>query len=131
MEFTMRLFIPHNITIGTILLIVLGSASLCTGGVYRDADRIYLLDRTGESWDITQAVSLGFEPHGFQFGIGRNAIRSLDSPDLNRTGKGLSSRERVIGVENGADAQAYVVRKLTRHEIANSQLGETPIAAAY
>ena len=127
----MRLSITHNIAIGIILLIGFGMASLCTAGVYRDDDRTYLLDRTGESWDITQAVSLGFDPHGFQFGIGRNAIRSLDSPDLDKSGKELSLRERVIGVENGADAHAYVVRKLTRHEIANSQLGETPIAAAY
>ena len=127
----MRLSISHSTIIGTILFILFLLASSGTAGVFRDDDRIYLMDRTGESWDITQAVSLGFDPHGFQFGIGRNAIRSLDSPDLKKSGKEISLRERVIGVENEADAHAYVIRKLTRHEIANSRLGETPIAAAY
>ena len=97
----------------------------------KDGDRTYISDRTGERWDITQAVSIGFKPYGFQFGIGRNAIRPLDESHLGQGDHDLDARARVIGVENGTDAHAYVVRKLTRHEIANTRLGDTPIAAAY
>jgi len=94
-------------------------------------DKVYIVDRTGERWDITQAVSIGFDPRGFQFGIGRNAIRPLDESSLEDTFPADDPQARVIGVENGPDAHAYVVRKLTRHEIANTRIGEVPIAAAY
>ena len=30
-----------------------------TATVIREGDRTYLIDRTGERWDITQAVSIG------------------------------------------------------------------------
>ena len=124
---------------GTIALVVislaigLGLTQLKTSettSVHED-ETITITDRTGESWDITQAVSLGFKPGGFQFGIGRDAIRPLDGSSLETTADALDKRTRVIGVENGPDAHAYVVRKLTLHEIANTHLGDTPIAAAY
>lgn len=99
--------------------------------VVRAGDTIFIQDRTGEKWDITQAVSIGFDPSGFQFGIGRDAIRPLDESSLDSTSSTDDAQARVIGVENGPDAHAYVVRKLTRHEIANTRIGEAPIAAAY
>jgi hypothetical protein len=99
--------------------------------VVREGDRILIVDRTGERWDVTQAASLGFKPRGFQYGIGRDAIRSLDDSSLADTATGLDAGARVIGVANGPDAHAYVVRRLTRHEIANTALNDTPIAAAY
>ena len=91
----------------------------------------HITDRMGERWDITQAVGLGFEPDGFEFGIGRNAIKPLDNTSLESGDNFDNARTRVIGVENGSDAHAYVVRRLIRHEIANTELGQTPIAAAY
>lgn len=99
--------------------------------VLRDGNQIYIIDRTGERWDITQAVSIGFDPSGFQFGIGRDSIRPLDASNLDDNVLAVDSKTRVIGVTNGPDAHAYVVRTLTRHEIANTHLGEVPIAAAY
>lgn len=99
--------------------------------VIRQDDRVFIVDRTGERWDVTQAVSIGFDPHGFQFGIGRNAIRPLDESHLRDNALVLDPGERVIGVENDNEAHAYVIRKLTRHEIANTRIGDQPIAAAY
>ena len=99
--------------------------------VIRQDDRVFIVDRTGERWDVTQAVSIGFDPHGFQFGIGRNAIRPLDESHLRDNPLVLDPGERVIGVENDNEAHAYVIRKLTRHEIANTRIGDKPIAAAY
>jgi len=115
----------------TLTALVMGIPTGVGAGVIREGERIFLQDRTGERWDITQAVSIGFDPHGFQFGIGRHAIRPLDGSGLERDAANLDSDVRVLGVENREEAHAYVIRKLTRHEIANTRLGETPIAAAY
>jgi hypothetical protein len=113
------------------LVIGIGVARFLTAGETSTDEPVYIIDRTGERWEITQAVSLGFNADGFQFGIGRDAIRPLDDSSLNDKTSALDAKTRVIGVENGPEAHAYVVRKLTLHEIANTRLGEAPIAAAY
>ncbi|MBW2194925.1 MAG: hypothetical protein JRF37_04945, partial [Deltaproteobacteria bacterium] len=50
--------------------------------VLREADKIYIVDQTGERWDVTQAKSIGFDPHRFQYGIGREAFTPLDESYL-------------------------------------------------
>ena len=119
------------ITITVLAVIGLGSVWGLWADVVREGERVFIVDRTGERWDVTQAAGIGFNPYGFQFGIGRDAIRPLDDSRLADGTTGLHANTRVIGVENGPDAHAYVVRTLTRHEIANTELGDTPIAAAY
>jgi hypothetical protein len=120
--------------IGTVALIALVGIVLAVqspADVIRQDNRVFIVDRTGERWDVTQAASIGFDPHGFQFGIGRNAIRPLDESHLQDNPLVLDPGERFIGVENASEAHAYVIRKLTRHEIANTRIGDQPIAAAY
>jgi hypothetical protein len=112
-------------------LLSLGPAVQSPADVVRQNDRVFIVDRTGERWEVSQAVSIGFDPQGFRHGIGRNAIRPLEASDLGDSPDDIDPGERVIGVENDAEAHAYVIRKLTRHEIANTRLGQTPIAAAY
>ena len=76
---------PRHKTLLTLLLMfsfVWGIALDGHATVLRDGNQIYIVDRTGEKWDITQAVSIGFDPSGFQFGIGRDAIRPLDESSL-------------------------------------------------
>ncbi len=120
------------VTAITVLAVIgLGNVRGLWAGVVREGERVFIVDRTGERWDVTQAAAIGFNPYGFQFGIGRDAIRPLDDSRLADGTTGLNENTRVIGVENGPDAHAYVVRTLTRHEIANTELGDTPIAAAY
>ena len=116
-----------------LLILPLGLAVAFNAGAFvvRDGDSVYIVDRMGERWDVSQAMSIGFDPRGFQYGIGRDSIRPLDGSSLDDSVIGVDSQTRVIGVENGPDAHAYVVRKLIRHEIANTHLGEIPIAAAY
>ena len=46
--------------------------------VLREADKIYIVDQTGERWNVTQAKSIGFDPRRFQYGIGREAFTPLD-----------------------------------------------------
>jgi hypothetical protein len=99
--------------------------------VLKDENRTYLIDRTGERWDITQAVSIGFEPRFFEFGIGRNAFRPLDESDWSKDQPNVRSKLRVIGIAKGDEAHAYSVPRLSRHETANTVVGSEPIAVGY
>lgn len=99
--------------------------------VVRDSDKVYIVDRNGERWDVTQAKSIGFDPHGFQYGIGRDAFRPLDDSSLSDDNFFASRDLRVIGVDDGDEAHAYSVKKLRSHEIANTTLGSEPIAVGY
>ncbi len=95
------------------------------------SEGFFITDQKGEKWDVTQAASLGFNPKGFQFGIGRNAIVPLDNEALKAPPEALASSDRVIGISQGDEAHAYSVGRLNMHEVANTTLGNTAIAAAY
>ncbi|MBW2266586.1 MAG: DUF3179 domain-containing protein [Deltaproteobacteria bacterium] len=99
--------------------------------VLREADKIYIVDQTGERWDVTQAKSIGFDPHRFQYGIGREAFTPLDESYLSDDTFFVSRSLRVIGVTGGTEAHAYSVPKLRRHEIANTTIDSKPIAVGY
>jgi hypothetical protein len=99
--------------------------------IIEDKDRTYLIDQTGERWDITQAVSIGFEPRYFEFGIGRNAFRPLSESDWSNSVGNNVSNFRIIGIADGDEAHAYSVSKLARHEIANTILASDPVAVGY
>jgi len=92
---------------------------------------VFIVDQRGERWEITQAVSLGFDPDGFEFGIGRNAIVPLGDEYLNATPAEIDEKERVIGISSGDEAHAYRVQRLNLHEVANTTLDGMAIAAAY
>ena len=122
----MRTGIKTCVVVATLVVVGLGITWGEWAGVIREGERVYIVDRTGERWDVSQAATLGFNPNGFQYGIGRDAIRPLDESRLADAAGDLHADTRVIGVENGPDAHAYVVRTLTRHEIANTDLGDAP-----
>ena len=100
-------------------------------GVLKEGGQTYLVDRTGERWDITQAVSIGFDPDHFEFGIGRHAFNPLDDNHWQSSSTQNGSRMRVIGVAGNGDAHAYSVNKLRYHETANTFLGSEAIVAGY
>lgn len=93
--------------------------------------KVYITDRTGEKWDISQAVNIGFSAKRFQHGIGRWAFKTLDDSHLSDDTKGAPGRLRVIGVAGETENQAYSVRKLSWHEIANTNIDGKPIAVGY
>jgi len=115
-----------------LLVLILGiGLSQAFSRVIEEKGKTYIVDRHGERWDVTQARSIGFAPHRFEHGIGRNAFTPLDDSQFSRDNAGVRRNERVIGITEGEHANAYSVSKLWRHEVANSFIGDRPIAAAY
>lgn len=123
-----KIIMLKTILLGLILAIALSQAF---SRVIEENGNTYIVDRHGERWDVTQAVSIGFEPHRFQHGIGRDAFMPLDDSQFSRDNAVVRRDERVIGIAEGQHANAYAVSKLWRHEVANSFVGDRPIAAAY
>lgn len=99
--------------------------------VIKEVAKTYIVDRTGERWDVTQAASLGFDPEGFEFGLGRNAFSPLDDSYLTDDTSDVSKNMRVIGVTDGSRAQAYTISRLLGHEVSNSNIGTDPVAVSY
>ncbi len=123
------------------ILLIAGIAAICcavwfvasaayASFVVREEGKVYIVDQTGARWDVTQAESIGFKPERFQYGMGRNFFTPLDDSKLSDK-PDEKSKLRVIGITEGTDAKAYSVPKLSRHEIANSKIGEKPVAVGY
>ena len=122
-----------SIVILPLLLILFYFATHETGSsvVLKDAERIYIVDRTGEPWDVTQAVSLGFDPDGFEFGLGKDAFTPLNDSLLTEDTSNVSDNMRVIGLTDGSSAQAYTIQRLWAHEVSNSNIGNDPVAVSF
>jgi hypothetical protein len=108
-----------------------GEPSAQAAPVIKENGRTFIVDQRGERWDVTQAESLGFEPEGFQFGIGRDAFAPLDDSRVTAKTADVPGDLRVIGTGDSGISRAYSVPRLKGHEIANSSLGGKAVAAAY
>lgn len=115
----------------SIILVLVHAGNGNAAWVIREVSRVYIVDRTGERWDVTEAEQAGFVPNKFQYGIGKNAFKPLDDEDFSGDTSALSLRDRVIGVSVDGEAHAYSVNRLSRHEIANTTIAGKPIAAGY
>ncbi len=102
-----------------------------SSAVIKEVGKTYIVDRTGERWDVTQAVSMGFDPEGFEFGLGKDAFTPLDDSFLTDDTSRVAKNMRVIGVTDGSQAQAYTISRLLEHEVANTNLGSEPVAVSY
>jgi hypothetical protein len=120
--------IPNLFISGVICLMLVGNA---LSSVLKEGDKTYIVDQRGERWDVTQAKSIGFRPEQFQYGIGRNAFTPLDDSYLSDDTSNVPGNLRVIGVTEGAFEQAYSIKKLRHHEIANTKIGAQEIAVGY
>jgi hypothetical protein len=111
---------------------LLWTASICIAArVVTEGDRVYIVDRTGVRWDVTQAQELGFIPQKFQYGIGKNAFTPLQDKDFGDERLSGFFDTRVIGISIDDDAHAYAVSRLRHHEIANTTLADKAIVAGY
>ena len=104
--------------------------------VIRKDGKILIRDQTGKNWDITHAVeNYGFNPGTFAHGLGPNAIRPIQNPEMLRPGDpGYPSSGytgTVLGTKIAGDARAYPLNVLVRHEIANEKFADTHVAVAY
>lgn len=120
----------YTIIINSCLILAIGIGLSQAARVIHKDDRVYIQDQTGVQWDVTQAESLGFKPEKFQYGIGKYAFETLDDSRL-RDASPSERNTRVIGIAEGDQAQAYSVPKLRYHEIANTHLGDEPLAVGY
>lgn len=98
--------------------------------------KIYVVDQTDKAWDITHAVQeYGFDPDGFEFGLGPNGIKPILSPQFICRGEpGYPSNDNniiVIGTELEGEARAYPLTIMRRHEVANDAFGEVHVAVGY
>ncbi len=115
-----------------IICMIFFMSSVATSAfVIQKGGKTYIQDQTGELWDVTQAISLGFKPEHFQYGIGKTAFTPLDDSHLSDGRSSNIRNQRVIGVANDSEAKAYSVPKLRYHEIANTQIGEKKISVGY
>jgi hypothetical protein len=118
-------------SIFTLFAILLLAFTVGFSQVIKQGGKTYIKDRKGEKWEITQAVSIGFSPYYFQYGLGRNAFSPLDDRHLRDATKRSDRSLRVLGVQGENESKAFSIKKLKGHEIANSSIGNIPIAAAY
>ena len=94
-------------------------------------DNTYLIDRNGEHWDISQAVSIGFKPENFQSGRGKDAFTPLDNSFLGYESLNVSPDLMIIGIADGSQSQAYSIPKLLQHEVSNNTIESKPILVIY
>lgn len=103
----------------------------CNPAPPSQAGEDFIVDRTGERWPLDQAVTLGFKPSRFQYGIGRTAFTPLGPGDLRKPPVKADPELRVVGFTHGGQAVAGSVASLTRHETANLTVGGLPVTLAY
>ena len=121
-------------TIITILAFTLVSLGFPGGGsafVVKKGNRVYIEDRTGKRWDVTEAQKRGFKPDNFNFGIGKDAFTPLQDRDLSIAQFPGNSRQDIIGIAAGGESHAYSIERLVHHEVANTTIAGSPIAVGY
>ena len=122
--------IKYIIMIVMAITLLVGNISLAAW-VIRDGDKVFIEDRRGERWDVSQAQTLGFEPHGFQYGIGKNAFTPLGEKDVKEARVASFFNARIIGISINGKAHAYSIDRLRYHETANTTIGGKAIVAGY
>ena len=97
--------------------------------------REYIQDDTGKRWDVTYGRNYGLEPDGYQFGLGPDAIRPINNPQMLSPGDaGYPADDEdflMIGVHLNGITRAYQISIMGWHEVVNETFGEAHVAVAY
>ena len=100
--------------------------------VERDGKRsLYGGKDPGQDFDVTE---FRLDPRRLKYGLGREAFPALIKPQFvtaRQANRWLSDQAPVLGVSIGAEAKAYPLALLVRHEVVNDVVGGSPIFAAY
>jgi len=112
------------------------SDSDSSDAVFSVENKIFLVGRTGKRWDITHAVKYyGMDPENFRYGLGPNAIRPINLPEMIWPGEpGYptdGSTQRIIGTNIDDDARAYPTSVLSGHEVVNELIGGQYVSVIY
>ena len=97
---------------------------------------LFIIDRTGKRWDITHAAEkYGFRAENFQYGLGPDAISSIDYPDMFLPGEPgyplADDTFTIIAARIRSDARAYPIFVMKSHEIVNESFAGQLVAVAY
>ena len=133
-----RRALPLAFAVVAIVVVACGSTTGNIDGNIGSGDDVDLetlfTQRLSGQWDTDftiHSVDLGEFVSG---GPPKDGIRSLDDPPFESVSEadgGLEAREPVIVVEINEDARAFPLRILTRHEIANTTIGDTPVTVTF
>jgi len=97
---------------------------------------IYLEDRHGESWEVTNAVlRYGLSLGGWGHGIGRNSIRPVIEPILSCPGDpdypSPDNLAVILGLHVDGESRAYRVGDLNDREVVDDVIQGTHLAVTY
>lgn len=123
-------FIPKIISVDD----TTGTGDDSTGS--NGGNRIFIVDQSGKSWDITHAVNkYGFIADQFQYGIGPFAIPPIQNPDFFSPGEsGYPGDEEtflMMGVMINDEERGYPLNTMSRHEVVDEVFISTHVAVAY
>ncbi len=101
-----------------------------------DANKIFIVDDTGERWDITHAVNeYGFEVDQFFFGLGKDFIKPYLNPQFFLPGDafypGPDEGFISVGYNVGQDVRAYALAVLKNAEVVDDEVGGNRVAVCY
>lgn len=112
------------------------STSTSVEDISSTADPVYLIDLTGEKWDISHAIRYyGFDLKGFSPSKGPYARPPIIDPQMispNEPGyppKGATAR--VIATYLGGEGRAYPIDLIIRNEVVDDRVADTPVTVAY
>ncbi len=131
-----RKMLPIMLALVALLLPAAGQAQLTCETPPAPFDRPEVLENWQSVWDLMDLCrhQEGVFSEIISGGVGRDGIPPIDNPafdDLALADTWLQDASPVIALEIDGIARAYPLAILTRHEIANDTLGETPIAVTF
>lgn len=120
-----------SVTMITSVMLLFTISISCAASLVRQGSRVYIKDRAGELWDVTETQKRGFKPNRFQYGLGKSAIIPLGDKDLKDEQFSKTSKDEILGISVDNESHAYSIARLSYHEIANTTIAGNAIAAGY
>ena len=97
----------NTFTFFMLFFTLLLACTVCFSEVITKNGKTFIKDRKGEKWEITQAVSIGFRPYHFEYGLGRNAFSPLDDSNLRNATKNIPQQLRILGVQGKNESKEH------------------------
>jgi len=131
----------------TIIMLILAISALGFGSILHAQEEENLIcegDEVGSQLEEASTDSFWEETNFCNYsidfgeilsgGVGPDGIPPIDEPvfdDIEAASEWLEDQSPVISVEVDGEARAYPLAIMTRHEIVNDQIGDTPVAVTF